>query len=547
MKKNILKLMVLAISSVAFVSCNNMAKMAELADQVTYTVVPEVLEVVAGQIVADVTVDFPADYFHPKAVLEVTPVLVYEGGEVACKPFIYQGSKVTENYKLVGEDGARINEQVAIDYIPGMEKSHLELRGVVQYKSQDYEWPQAYKIADGANTTYMLVKQGGSYAPMADKYQEVIPETAEAQILYLINSSDVRNKEIKSADVKAYTEALKALENDERRAVVGTDIVSYASPDGPDNLNSKLSDKRSNAAEKAFKQVTKKLNTGDVTTKSIGEDWNGFQELVEASDIEDKDLIIRVLSMYSDPNVREREIKNMSGVYKDLANDVLPQLRRSRFITNVEFTNYTAEELTALVESNIDVLDEEALLRAATLVKDNDKKIAIYKQAIDKYNSQRAIFNTACVYLDENKNDKAAKTLESMAVENCCVKNAKAVIAIREGRLVDAAELLKDSNCEDSKSNLAVIDILNGKYDDAVAKLAGTGDENEALAYILTNQLDKASAAIKCDCPRSAYLKAIVAARQGKVSEAKAQIENASKKSALADRAEKDVEFAKVK
>ena len=545
--KNLKTIVLVALASFALVSCNQGQKMIDALDQVQINCNPEVLECVAGNIDATVSVTFPEKYFLPKAILEVTPVILYVGGEVAGEPFVYQGEKITDNFKTVSQEGATIQEKVHFTFVPGMEKAELVGRVKVTYGANEYVYPADIKIADGVNTTYMLAKTCGSYDFVADGYQEVIPETAEAQIMYLINSATVRPSELKSADIKDWQAALKALASDERRAVKGTEIVAYASPDGSVNLNETLSSNREKSASRAFKQVAKKLNTGDVNTKSIGEDWEGFQELVNNSEIEDKELILRVLSMYSDPTVREREIKNMSSVYSSLAKNVLPQLRRARFITNVEYTNYTAEELADLVENNIDVLDEPALLRAAANAKEADAKLAIYKQAIKKYDSDKAKINSAVVYLNEGKDKDAAAALAKVSNENCCVKNLKGVIAMRDGKYDEAAKYFEASSCENATANKAVLDIMNGKYEDAVKKLAGTGDENEALAYILTGQLDKAAAAIKCNCPRSNYQKAIIAARQGKVGEAKAALEIAKKSEKLAARAEKDVEFLKVR
>ncbi len=546
MKKLISNVLLIAAVSFGLVSCNNAQKMIDAADQIDIQCNPEVLEVIAGQIDATVSVTFPPEYFLPKATLEVTPVLLYVGGEAVGKPFVYQGEKVTDNYKTVTKNGATITEKVHFEYVPGMEKSELVGRAKVFYKGAEYVYPADIKIADGANTTYMLVETDGSYHYMADGYQEVIPETAEAQIMYLINSADVRNSELKSKDVKDFQEALKALANDDRREVKGTEIVAYASPDGPDGLNNRLSANREKTASKAFNNVTRKLNTGEVTTKSIGEDWEGFQELVNNSNIEDKELILRVLSMYSDPNVREREIKNMSAVYQSLKTNILPQLRRARFITSVEYTNYTAEELADLVENNIDVLDEPALLRAAANAKDIDAKIAIYKQAVKKYGTDKAKYNLGVAYLDKGDNRAAKDAFDSIdKKEGSCFNNVMGVVAMREGKLAEAANWFSKVTCKHGKLNQAVLDILNGKYNDAASKLAGTGNCNETLAYILTNQLDKASESIKGNCPKCNYKKAIIAARKGDVNGYNAAMEIVNKSEKLADRAAKDVEFLK--
>lgn len=544
MKKSF-KFLSAAILGLAAVACSSPQKMAEMAENVSVQCDPAVLEVVAGKINAAVTVTYPADYFHPKAILEVTPVIVYEGGEAKMEPFMYQGEKVVDNYKVISSDGSTVSEKVSFDYVPGMEKCYLELRGVVKYKNKTAELP-AKKIADGANTTYMLVDKTGSVDYKADNYQEIIKQTAEGQILYTINSSVVRNSQLKSDSIKDFQAALDEIKGNERKEIVSTDIVAYASPDGGEELNTKLSGKRSETAEKAFGKVTKKHEVeAPVNVKSIGQDWEGFKELVAQSDIEDKDLIIRVLSMYSDPAVREKEIKNMSAVYKTLAKEILPELRRARFIANVEFTNYSNEELLDLIESNIDVLDEEALLRAASVAKSNDTKITVYKKAIEKYSSARAQYNLAVAYLNSDKLADAKAALAKVSEKDADYQNAMGVVALREGNYADAAKYFNASGNETSKENLAVLDILNGKYADAAAKLANADCcGNKALVYILTGQLDKAAASIKCECPRSAYLKAVIAARQGNADEVKANIEKASKDQKLAERAAKDIEFA---
>lgn len=547
MKNIFSKSLFIAAALVMAVACDNPAKMAEFADKVTIKCNPEVLEVVAGEINADVTVDFPADYFSKKAILEVTPVIIFDGGEVEGKPFVYEGGKVNDNYKIVYKNlGATYTEKVNFKYKPGMEKCQLVARAVVKAKGKQYKFPKDIKIADGANTTYMLIEQGGAVDFVADNYQSVIPETEEAQILYLINSADVRSSEINSKDIKAYKDALKNLENDSRREVKGTEIVAYASPDGGEELNGKLSSNREKSAAKAFDKATKSINAGAVSTRSIGQDWEGFKELVGNSNIEDKDLIIRVLSMYSDPNVREREIKNMSSVYSSLAQNVLPQLRRARFITSVEYTNYTEAELKELVQNNIDVLDEEALLRVATLVKDDSQKVMIYDQAIGKYGSDRARCNAAALYLKKN-NIAAAKKYLAGAKDSDVVKNLKGVIALREDRRDDAVKYFTEAG-EAGVENLAIVDVLNGNYEAAAAKMSGKTGYNKAVIDLLNNNLGKIDGDLgDCKCPRSSYVKAVAAARMGDADKANEYIQKASVKDELAARAAKDVEFAKVK
>ena len=544
MKKSI-KFLSAAILGLAAVACSSPKKMAEMAENVTVKCVPAVLEVVGGEINADVAVTYPVDYFHPKAILEVTPVLVYEGGEAKMTPYVFQGEKVQDNYEVVPTAGATVTKKVNFTYVPGMEKSYLELRGVVKYKNKSVDLPTK-KVADGANTTYMLVCKKGKLDLKADNYQEIIKQTAEGQILYTINSSYVRGKELKSQSIKDFQAALEEIKANERKNLVSTDVVAYASPDGKEDQNAKLSDNRSKTAEKAFNKVTKKNPVeGPVNVTSVAEDWEGFQELVAASDLQDKELIIRVLSMYSDPAVREKEIKNMSAIYTTLAKKVLPELRRARFIANVEYTNYTSEELLQLIEENIDILDETAILRAATLVKENEKKIALYKKAAAKFNSNAAQYNLAVTYLKMD-NLAEAKTALAACEKDADWNNAMGVVALRENNLNAAAEYFAASGTATAKENAAVICILDGDYKAAAAALANAKGYNAALAQLLVGNTAPA-AALKCECANVAYLRAVAAARQGNAEAVKTNLEAAKKCEKLAERAAKDVEFAQYK
>lgn len=552
MKKIFNVLMIAAAGLFVATSCGSPKKMAESADEVSVSCNPQVLEVIAGNIKADVTVTFPEDFFHPKAVVEAVPVLVYNGGEAALDPVMLQGEDVTENYQVVPKLGGTVSKTFEFEYAEGMENSHLELRMTVIHKDKRIPFTAPYKVADGANTTYMLVKTNGTLAYAPDAYQAVIPEQNEAQILYLINSATVRPSQLKSDEIKDFQEFLKNIKADERREIVSTDIIAYASPDGKEDFNAKLSERRAKTASDAF---NKKINNKDiaveanVVTSNIEEDWDGFQELVSNSSIEDKDLILRVLEMYSDPAVREREIKNMSAVYTTLKKDILPELRRARFIANVEFTNYTNDELIALVNDNIEILDEEALLRAGSLLKDPAQKAAIYMKAIEKFNSDRARINLGVAYLAMNNNAEAANALAKVSDKNnAYYNNAAGVIELRKGNNDAAAAAFKKSSLKEAQYNLAAIEILNGNYADAAAKLNGSNQFNEALADILTNDLAAASKVLgdaQCQCKN--YLKAIIAARQGKADTAKAALKIASEDKALAKRAENDIEFAKIR
>ena len=551
MKKS-LRIILVAALAIAAIGCSSLKKMQEQAENVIVTCEPQVLECIAGSIDATVTVTYPADYFNPKAILEVTPVLVYDGGEVTAEKLYYQGPKVKENYTVVSPDGQTVTEKIHFDYVKGVEKSVFELRGVAmnKKKTKTAELPSK-KVADGVNTTYMLVQQGGVVGSKADSYQEVIPSTAEGQIQFAYNSAELRNSELKGQSMKDFLAALDEITSNNRKTVTGTEIIAYASPEGSVELNDALSEKRGKSGNKAWDKLTKKYDIASPDVQSKGEDWDGFQKLVGESNIEDKDLILRVLSMYSDPNVRESEIRNMSEVFTTLKSEVLPGLRRSRLIANVEYQNYTADELKQLAKDDIDALDEEALLRAATLVDDNAEKEKIYKQAIDKFDSNRAKLNLAALYMEEGKKAEAEQVLAT-AKDDADAKATKGVIALRNGDQEAAEKYFAESGTPEAQASQGALDILNGKYDKAASELANAPGckHNTALAYILVGKLDQASAALnscgdKCCCPaKCAYLKAIIAARQGKESEVKANLEKAYEDAELKERAKNDIEFA---
>ena len=537
-----IKLLSIILIGLGAAACSSPEKMAEMAKGVQVSCDKDVLEVVAGKIEADVTVTYPAKYFHPKAILEVTPVIVYEGGEAKMEPYIFQGENVKDNYQTVPSKGATVTKKVSFDYAPGMEKSYLELRSTVKYKTKATALPSR-KVVDGAITTYMLVDRKGRIDYKKDDYQDVIKQTAEAQILYNINSAEVRGNQLRSKSIKDFQAAIDAIKANDRMNIVSTEVVAYASPDGEEDKNAKLSDNRSKSAEKAFDTVTKKHSVdAPVNVRSIAEDWEGFQELVAQSDIEDKELIIRVLSMYSDPAVREQEIRNMSAIYKDLAQEVLPELRRARFIANIEFTNYTSDELLSLIDENIDVLDEEALLRSATLVTKPETRLALYRKAVEKYGSLRAQYNIGVTYLNQNEIAKA-KNAFAKVPEDGDLYNALGVIALREGDYNAAAEYFAYANCEAGVENAAVIDIIDGEYKAAAQKLEGKKGFNAALSQLLIGNTAPA-ATLDCDSPDAAYLRAVAAARQGNAAGVKKNLDEANESNRLAARAAKDVEFA---
>ena len=543
MKKS-MKFLAGAVLVIAAAACASPAKMAKMAENVKVESNPAVLEAVAGQVATTVSVTYPKDYFNPKAILEVTPVIVYDGGEAKLPVLKYQGEKVKDNNKVVSSNGQTVTENLVFDYVEGMENSYLELRGVAKVKKKSVSLP-ARKVADGCNTTYMLVKTDAKLPLKEDGYQDVIALSSEGQILYLVNSSEVRSGELKSQSIKDFQAELDRIAADERTTLKGTEIVAYASPEGEIDLNNKLSGKRSESANKAWAQVTKGHEATDPELKSAGEDWEGFQKLVSESDIQDKNLILRVLSMYSDPAVRESEIRNMSEIFTELKGEVLPELRRARLIVNSEYQNYTADELKEIVEKDVESLDEAALLRSATLYKEDAKKISLYQKAIDKFDSNTARFNLATVYLGQGKLDAAEKQVRSLE-KDADVKNLLGVIALEQEEFDVAARYFTEAGTDEAKYNLGIVDILTGEYAKAIEDLKDWKGccFNQSLAYVLNGQLDEALANMRCNDPKIAYLKAIIAARQGDGAKVTRFLGDATSRSEeLRERAEKDIEF----
>lgn len=546
----------LALATIAFcaISCASAEKMAKDAENVKVLCTPELLILKGGKVETDVTVTCPKNYFNPKAIVEVTPVIVYDGGEEALDVLCFQGEKVQNNYRTVAKNGGVVNQHLCFNYKDGMAKSYLELRGRCTVNNgKTWVTLPTKKVAEGCNITETLAGRG-FYSAKDSGYQSILTRQTEGHVMYNINSSEVRGSELKNQSIKDFLAAIKELSDNGREELASIDVVAYASPDGKEDFNNKLSDNRSRTADKAFKQITKKSNLNDVekNVKSVGEDWDGFKQLVFNSNIEDKDLILRVLSMYNDPRLRENEIRNMSSVFEDLAKDILPQLRRARFIANIEHRNYSDAELLDLVANDIDALDENALLKTAELTADKDSKKTIYNKAVEKFGSKTALFNLAVLALDCGKCgnvEDAEKYLANCDASDADVINLKGVCQMRKGNLDEAEKIFKNlGDDENATKNLGLVELLRGNYSEAMAKCGNKGVD-AGVAHLLAKDIAGAIDAVKdCNCPKAHYLRAIALNRLGKVTEAKAALEQATTGcKCLAKRAETDVELANLK
>ena len=522
--KNFTRLFVILLAAVLMSGCSSLDKMKKNANLVKYEVTPKVLETHAGIVAAQVKVTYPEKYFDKNTTLKITPVLSYEGGETAFDELLYtQGEKVLANNKSVAWTGGTVNWSGDVNYIPEMKVSEFLLKVEASKKGKTLAF-DPIKLADGVIATSTLVEDHAMPVSLKDNYQRIVPEQKMADILYNINQSNIRPAELKAADIQALKDYIALVMQNERMEVKGVTNSSYASPDGPLTLNEKLSAERGKAAEKYLQKEYGKIPelAQLFSTQTTAEDWEGFKALVQESSIADKELILRVLSMYQDPAVREQEIKNMSTAYESLAEQILPQLRRSKLVVDVNLIGLSDEEILAAIKSDPSVLSLEQMLYAATLTNDPAEMLKYYQLATEKEpKCFRAWNNVGWAYLQMGKADDAIVALEkAKALKNDDnVKNNLGFAALLKGDIKGAAEYFNSMSAAtpESKFGLGTIAIHEGKYDQAVNMLGDKPTMNLALAQLLKGDLNKAKTTMDsvkpCKCGAPSYLKAVIAAR----------------------------------
>ena len=537
---------------VALTSCSK--KMGELSSDY-FTVTPQVLEAINGEVPATINGKFPEKYFNKKAVVEVTPVLKWDGGEAKGQSATFQGEKVEGNDQTISyKMGGSYTMKTTFDYVPEMAKSELYLEFTATIGKKTVEIP-AVKIADGVISTSELVDQTLETANTAtgeDAFQRIIKEKHEANIMFLIQQANVRSSELKTA--KAFNEEVKNINETPNRKIDNISISAYASPDGGMDLNTKLAENRQdNTAKVINKNLKKDKLEVNVDTKYTAEDWEGFQELVSKSNIQDKELILRVLSMYSDPEQREQEIKNISAVYKTLADEILPQLRRSRLTLNYEVIGKSDEEISNLAATDASKLNLEELLYAATLTKDPAKQEAIYTKATQNFpNDYRAYNNLGKLAYAAGNLDKAESYLKkSLSIKNSPEANMNmGLVALSKGDKAAAETYLaKASGAPELNEALGNLYIAQGQYEKAVNAFGDTKTNSAALAQILAKDYNKAKntlADIENPDAYTDYLIAILGARTDNASLTISSLKDAIAKDAtLGKKAATDLEFAK--
>ena len=518
---------ILILAAALLSSCSGLNKMKKNSNLVKYEVTPKVLETHAGIITVTIKGTFPAKYFDKKTTVTATPVLTYAGGEKAFdKVQVLQGESVTANNKVITATGGDFTYTSTIPYQEAMKMSELVLRIKAVRGKKSLDFAQV-KLADGVIATSTLVEKEGKPISSKDKFVRVNPESKLADIHYEINRSDVSSKELKAEDIALLKDYIKTITADPNRQLKGAVVSSYASPDGSMKINEPLSQKRGVTADKFIKKEFAKVEAAKAANffeeKTTPEDWDGFKTEVEKSSIQDKDLILRVLSMYSDPDVREKEIKNMSAAFEALKTDILPRLRRSKMMVNADVVGRSDEQIVAQMKSDPQTLTVEEMMRASSLTTDLNEQLKFYQVTAENFPKDfRAANNIGVTYMALGKTDEAIAAFEkAKAIENNdVIKNNLGFGSLVKGDLVKAEEYFNSMTAatSESKWGLGVIAITKGEYDKAVNYFGTEPCFNLALAQYLKGDVEKAKATLDsmkdlCKCGKPSYLKAVIGAR----------------------------------
>jgi len=559
---------VLATCALALTACGGMNKMAKMANEVQWDVTPKVLEMHGDSVEMEITVTFPPKYFQKAAILELTPVLKYEGGEKAFESKAVQGESVQANNEVCSfANGGTFKTKSKIAFEEAMRSSELIARVKATMKDKSQDLPEQ-KIADGVMSTALLLDKNAMTIGAADKFERITNDSKGATLFFVINKADIQSKELKKDEVAALKQFISDVAANERMEVKGIEISAFASPDGEESLNDKLAASRMKNSDSFFKKELKKSKVSAdesvFKTTSLAEDWDGFKTLMQESDIQDKELILRVLSMYSDPVVREKEIKNISAAYEEIADKILPQLRRSTLSVNVAVIGHSDDEIKELIAANSEDLTVEELLYAATLTEDNAEKLSIYQKAAAKYPEDWRTNNNVGHISYKMGNIAEAKAAFEKAKEadasNTVVLNNLGACAYAEGDEAAAKEFYNAAaGAGDEVSyNQAVIATKKGDYESALNLYQSSkmNSFNWALCkylnYFSTKNNDVFDATLGIlnkiedqDNAKISYLKAVIAARkQDKdllINSLKVAVE---KDASLGAYAAKDIEFA---
>ncbi len=546
----------LFLGSFLMTSCGSFKKMANDPDAVRYEVKPEVLETHAGQIEFSLEGVLKPGYFDRKAVVRLAPEMKYGGQVLKLEPFYLIGEKVEGPGTKIGKkSGGKFTYSATFAYKPEMNASELVVTPVV-YRAKDaggvelteekvkemiankraYAYKEV-KLADGVICTATKIKHDEIFLMREDNYETETLVEKSAPIYFLINRHNLNwNLPLNKADeAKAsVNEMLDFIQLGwEIRNIT---IDGWASPDGEEIFNDKLSEQRAEAAQKyllkKFKKWSKKkdnnISFDDAATEiswnvsGRGPDWTDFTTNIKKSNLEDKSVILNVIKM-SDPVKREEEIHNMIDIYPELADDILPPLRRAYITVTCVKPKKTDEEIAVLAATNPDSLDYKELMHAAELTDDAAAKLAIYETASRQFPEEWGGFNNAAVLMiDLDQLPKAESYLQkadALSPKNGVIINNQGVLAAHQDNW-HAAKVAFAKAVEFGENvdhNLGIVAILDAKYSDANTKLAASAcTYNLALAQLMSGNNAEAEATLKCAKEKGHeeyYLLAVVGAR----------------------------------
>ena len=557
MQKNLL-LAVSACSLLIFSSCSKLGALS--ADN--FAVTPNPLETQGGKVSATINGAFPEKYMKRNAVVTVVPELRYANGQVAKgQSATFQGEKVMGNDQTISYRlGGRYTMKTAFDYVPEMQKSDMYLTFDARQGKKRVAIP-AVKVANGVIATSELYKKamfsdGGCLAP--DSFQRVKEQKQEANIKFLINQANLRKSELKNNSVKEFVSLLRKINREQEELnLKNVEVRAYASPEGGFSFNDKLASKRQDNSEGYVKQQLKSTGVKtDVAATYTAQDWDGFQRLVQASNIQDKDVILRVLSMYKDPAEREKQIRNMSEGFRELASGILPELRRSRLIINYETIGRSDDQIKEQYAADASKLSADELLYAATLEKSPAKKEEIYKKTAEIYDKDYRALNNLATLEFAKCNFSAAQNYLRQALRvdpNAAEATAnEGLLALKDGNVTEAERsIAKVSGDKNVAEALGVLDLAKGNFGQAEKDFNGLNTNCAALAQLLNKNYAAAAAtldAVENPDAMTDYLHAIVAARRGNKFAAQSYLDEAVKKDAsLKSYADNDLELALLK
>jgi len=523
-----------------------------------FSVNPNPLEVVGEKVPATVTGKIPGKFFVKNAEVTVTPYLEFNGTEIASTPYTFQGEKVRGNNPVISYDGGgTVTIPVSYNYNPEMIKSNLSLAFTVRQGGKQYALPRV-KVADGVVATAALADAATvSPAIAPDKFQRIINEKFDADIKFLINQANIRDGQLRTAEMNNLHQEIAEANEDNRREIKEINITSYASPDGGVELNTRLAENREKNTKSYVQNKLKKDNIsefGELTANFTPQDWEGFQRLVAASNIQDKELILSVLSMYKDPEQREREIRNLSSVFDQLAEEILPQLRYSRITASIDVIGKSDEEIMNIYSLNPKALSVDEILYAATLTDNNDKRLQIYDTAIELYPKDYRAYNNLgmCQYIDQDYEAAEANFAQAarLAPESGEAHMNLGLVSLLNKNYKEAtAKFGNAAGVPALGDALGVYYMKHGDYNSAIRAFGDSKTNNAALAQILNKDYSKAKNTLSGVVHPNAttfYITAILGARTNNEKMVMNNLRQAIKlDKSLAAKAQNDLEFAK--